>query len=194
VDIAPDNDGLMTYANVKSAGECCDYCAQFPGCVSWTLFENSCFLKPGYENQTASKGCTSGYLGKGPPPVPTPLPVELPKKWSHAGITYTGGRYCPDVKMGSDKALMSLKHLASTGATWVAIIVTQYQWTIDDVSIFPLYNASEVKDVTSDYYTFVTLSEDEVSIARSISRSTARSISRSIFCCCVHIRSGILLA
>jgi hypothetical protein len=69
--------------------------------------------------------------------------------------------------MGSDKALMSLKHLASTGATWVAIIVTQYQWTIDNTTIFPLYNASEVKDITSDYYTFVTLTDAEVRCSSS---------------------------
>jgi hypothetical protein len=69
--------------------------------------------------------------------------------------------------MGSDKALMPLKHLASTGATWVAIIVTQYQWTIDNTTTFPLYNASEVKIISSDYYTFVTLTDAEVRCSSS---------------------------
>lgn len=51
--------------------------------------------------------------------------------------------------MGSSGSLQSMTHLASTGATWIAIVVTQYQWTVDDTDIFPLYNASQVYDVTN---------------------------------------------
>ena len=64
-----------------------------------------------------------------PPPSsegpPAPPPPPLPPKWPIAGITFTGGRYCPDVTIGSAAGLASLDHLASTGASWVAIVVTQ---------------------------------------------------------------------
>ena len=78
-------------------------------------------------------------------------------------MTFTGGRYCPEVAMGSDAAKRSMIRLASTGANWIALIVTQYQWTIDSTTIIPLYNASEVYDSTNDgYYTFVTLTDAQL--------------------------------
>lgn len=51
-------------------------------------------------------------------------------------VSHTHGlhhcRYCPNVTFGSDKAALSLQHLASTGANYVSIVVTQYmvrlQW------------------------------------------------------------------
>jgi hypothetical protein len=64
--------------------------------------------------------------------------------------------------MGSAKSLQSLVRLSSTGANWVAIVVTQYQWTIDDTAIMPLYDPAQVRDTTSRYYTFVTLTPDEL--------------------------------
>ena len=47
--------------------------------------------------------------------------------------------------------------LAVLAATWVAIVVTQYQYYIKSTEIFPLYNASAVIDTASEYYTFITL-------------------------------------
>jgi len=42
-----------------------------------------------------------------------------------------------------------MKHLQSTGATWVSIVVTQYQWNITSTEIFPLYNGSEVTSLVT---------------------------------------------
>ncbi len=76
-----------------------------------------------------------------------------------SGITFTGGRYCPNVTMGSAAGLLSLDHLASTGANWVSIVVTQYQTSINTTSIFPLYNASAV---SAEYYVYVTIGEGDL--------------------------------
>jgi hypothetical protein len=87
----------------------------------------------------------------------------LPPKWNMSGMTYTGGRYCPSVAVGSAASNASMGHLQTTGADWVSIVVTEYQWNTSSTEIFPLINASEVKDVTNaGYYTFVTLSEGEL--------------------------------
>lgn len=98
-DISPDNVNIMTYSNVTgkdAPAQCCRYCNQFSGCVAWTLYKQSCYLKPGYEGRSTAKGCTSGFVGTEPkPPLPTPAPSQLPAKWPQAGITFTGGRYCP---------------------------------------------------------------------------------------------------
>ena len=86
----------------------------------------------------------------------------LPAKWSMAGITFTGGRYCPNVTMGSEAGMLSLDHLASTGASWVALVVTNYQWSINTTEVFPLYNASEV---APEYYTYVTIQDADLEAA-----------------------------
>ena len=83
----------------------------------------------------------------------------LPPKWPMSGITFTGGRYCPEVTLGSASGLASLEHLETTGANWVSIVVTTYQHSINTTSIFPLYNASQVPP---DYYTYVTESDADV--------------------------------
>ena len=83
----------------------------------------------------------------------------LPPKWPMSGITFTGGRYCPNVTMGSREGLASLEHLASTGASWVSLVVTSYQHSINTTTIFPLYNASEVP---AEYYVYVTISDDDL--------------------------------
>ena len=53
----------------------------------------------------------------------------LPKKPEQAGITFTNGKYCPNVTFASPLAATSLQRLESTGANFVAIVVTQYQKT-----------------------------------------------------------------
>ena len=55
--------------------------------------------------------------------------------------------------------------MRSTGATWVSIVVTQYQWSITSTEIFPLHNRSAVNDTTAGYYEFVTLTNAEVAAA-----------------------------
>lgn len=54
----------------------------------------------------------------------------------------------------------SLEHLQSTGANWVAIVVTQYQDKIDTTDIYPLYDP-----IYSDYYTYITATNQELASA-----------------------------
>lgn len=98
----------------------------------------------------------------------------LPAKWAVSGITFTAGRYCPNVTMGSDKALWSLDHLASTGATHVSLVVTNYQHSINTTQIFPLYNASQVPSEYG-YYVHVTVSEED--LVRAIRHAKSRNLS-----------------
>lgn len=90
-----------------------------------------------------------------------PAATALPPKWKLAGVTFTGGRYCPNVTLGSATARQSLERLASTGANFVAIVVTGYQWNITSTEILKLYNGSEVRD-SQNYYEFVTETDDAV--------------------------------
>jgi hypothetical protein len=68
--------------------------------------------------------------------------------------------------MGGNESFASLQRLASTGANWVSIVVTWYQWNISTTDVFPLFNTTSVNDTTSHYYTFVTLSDAEVTLTR----------------------------
>jgi hypothetical protein len=69
------------------------------------------------------------------------------------GITFVGDKYCPEVSYESDFSLQSMNNLKSTGANWVAIVVTEYQDTFDSTEIYPLYKGSEIKN---EYYTYKT--------------------------------------
>ena len=80
-------------------------------------------------------------------------------------MTFTGGRYCPEIAYGTDASEESMRWLQTTGTNWVSIVVTQYQWNISSTEIFPLYNGSVVKDTTSHYYTFITQTDQEVEAA-----------------------------
>ena len=92
----------------------------------------------------------------------TAATADRPPPWEHRGITFTGGRYCPGVTLGSRAANASLDHLATTGANWVAIVVTNYQVSINTTEIFPLFNASTWPH---DYYTYVTVTDAELELA-----------------------------
>ena len=61
--------------------------------------------------------------------------------------------------MGSPRGLHSLEHLASTGASHVAVVVTQYQTSINTTIIFPLFDASAVPPA---YYVYKTERDDDV--------------------------------
>jgi hypothetical protein len=140
-------------AVAKDAGACCALCSARLGCTAWTLYSGECYMKDSTAGRKACAACSSGLpppcagfdtavscpvprctwdgekSGCTPPPW-TP-PAELPTKWEMSGITFTGGRYCPNVTMGNPASSRSLAHLASTGASWVAIVVTQYQWRLN---------------------------------------------------------------
>ena len=62
------------------------------------------------------------------------------RKFEYSGMTFTNERYCPNVTMDSPVANDSLYHLSTTGANYVAIVVTQYQMNISSVDIFPVYD------------------------------------------------------
>jgi hypothetical protein len=69
------------------------------------------------------------------------------------GITFVGDKYCPEVDYEDPLADLSLYRLASTGANWVAIVVTEYQDYLNSTNIHPLYNSERLKN---DYYTYKT--------------------------------------
>eukprot|EP01084_Bolivina_argentea_P178395 308372_1 len=52
----------------------------------------------------------------------------------------TNDKYCPYVTYNSSTAMDSLYHLSTTGANYVSIVVTQYQWTHNTTDIFPVYD------------------------------------------------------
>ena len=92
---------------------CCGLCASTWGCVAFTHYEGRCYLKEEAVNVVSCEGCSSGVLT-----APSPN-ATLPRKWEMAGMTFTGGRYCPNISIASAPANASLHRLASTGATWV---------------------------------------------------------------------------
>jgi hypothetical protein len=55
------------------------------------------------------------------------------------GMTYTNDRYCPDVPFDSFLSDYSLKQLRSTGAEWIALVVTEYQDHVTSTTIAPYY-------------------------------------------------------
>lgn len=100
---------------------------------------------------------------------------SLPTKWNMSGMTFTGGRYCPSVAVGSAASNASMAHLRTTGADWVSLVVTEYQWNVSSTEIFPLFNASAVKDRTNaGYYHFLTLSDAE--LRRGIQNAKAQGL------------------
>lgn len=69
------------------------------------------------------------------------------------GITFVGDKYCPEVSYEDPNAELSMNKLASTGANWVAIVVTEYQDYLNSTNIYPLYGNEAI---TNDYYTYKT--------------------------------------
>eukprot|EP00912_Choanoflagellata_sp_UC4_P001936 UC4_evm2s1242 len=148
-DFMPDSENFSVGSGlrVESAEECCSLCSQTPLCVSWTVFKSA-----EYWGRQPCPSCISGLSPKTSSNI-TSLPEPLYVK----GMTFTGGRYCPDVSMDSTEGRASLRRLASTGSNWVSIVVTEYQWQINSTEIFPLYDSMAVNDTTSHYYKFVTI-------------------------------------
>lgn len=67
--------------------------------------------------------------------------IAIGPKPKYSGMTFTADRYCPNVTLDSPRAKDSLTHLATTGANFVSIVVTQYQRLINSTSIFPIYGS-----------------------------------------------------
>jgi len=85
------------------------------------------------------------------------------------GITYTNGKYCPNVTFASTEAHKSLKRLRGTGASHVAIIVTHYQKFHNSTKIKPLnwpgIAAGSNPGQPGQPYQFITASDTEVNVA-----------------------------
>jgi hypothetical protein len=56
------------------------------------------------------------------------------------GMTYTDGKYCPNVTMSSDLSVKSLEHMRWVGTNWIAIVTTWYSYTAETTDIFPFYH------------------------------------------------------
>jgi hypothetical protein len=54
------------------------------------------------------------------------------------GMTFAGGRWCPQVRYDSNLSSLSLRKLHATGADSVAILVTHFQFNVNTTDIFPI--------------------------------------------------------
>ena len=86
-------------------------------------------------------------------------------KLEFSGITFTNGRYCPNITLDSPVAHESLDHLRSTGANYVAVIVTQYQDTHQSTDIYPIYGEPVVCTDSDSYINCVTATPSQVTNA-----------------------------
>jgi hypothetical protein len=84
------------------------------------------------------------------------------------GMSFTGDRYCPQVRMDSDSGMASLQHLATTGCNFVAIVVTWYQRSYMSSKIFPLSPAMQVRDPPGTFWGYEYVSEPPRSVVAAI--------------------------
>lgn len=69
------------------------------------------------------------------------------------GMTYTTDRYCNNVTLDSPRSKASLYHLRTTGANYVAFVVTEFMDHYKDNKIKPRYKAPFYHD---SYYVYRT--------------------------------------
>ncbi len=84
------------------------------------------------------------------------------------GMTFTGDRYCPEVPMDSPAAEASLRHLASTGCNFVAIVVTWYQETMQANHIYPISRAFAGPAAKPGFWNYVMVSETPRAVVAAI--------------------------
>ena len=97
-----------------------------------------------------------------PPPPPTP-PTPPVTTMAQRGITFTNGKYCPNITFASEAAGRSLRQLADTGASHVAIVVSLFQRHHNSTEIVAFHSPGRVGP--RGYYTFVTATDAEVEAA-----------------------------
>ena len=74
------------------------------------------------------------------------------------GMTYTTDRYCNNVKLDSPRSFASLYHLRTTGANYIALVVTEFMDHSNSLEIKPIY-----EDFPSDgYYVYRTATINEL--------------------------------
>ena len=74
-------------------------------------------------------------------------------------MTFTDGKYCPNVTFADPRARLSLDHLKTTGATHVAIVVTWYSDTEKTTDIYPLEDSAFSED---GYFEFKTAKDEDL--------------------------------
>ena len=56
------------------------------------------------------------------------------------GMTYTSDRYCNNVTFDDPRSFESLYHLRTTGANYVAFVITEYMYGGNNNTIVPIYD------------------------------------------------------
>lgn len=67
-------------------------------------------------------------------------------KWKQRGMTFTGGKYCPNSSFGSKDSEISLQNVAALGANFVSVIVTRFQQDFNSTSIFAYPGLTETDE------------------------------------------------
>jgi len=80
-------------------------------------------------------------------------------------MTFTNGKYCPNVTFDSISANISLNHIASMGTNYISVVVTQYQPYANSTYMYPIYGTPYYNDGQS--YITATPQELEVVINRA---------------------------
>ena len=65
--------------------------------------------------------------------------VQIKAEIEMKGMTYTTDRYCNNVTLDSPRSFASLYHLRTTGANYVAFVVTEFIDHAADMDIHPIY-------------------------------------------------------
>jgi len=117
-----DNGWLSLVTNVPSASECCQLCANYPGCNAfvWMKDPNTgggwyqrCLFKASTSNQKVNNGTTAG--------VATPI-TPAPQRPGKRGVAWFNSKSCSDLKQ-------------LVNVSWL------YNWaTLPDASIIPCMN------------------------------------------------------
>lgn len=83
-------------------------------------------------------------------------------------MTFTGDRYCPEVTFDSESGEASLRHLATTGCNFVALVVTWYQSSYMSSKVYPLSRPFAGHDPRGTFWRYTYVSETPKSVVRAI--------------------------
>jgi beta-glucosidase len=100
-----------TQVSANSAQACCNACAGFPGCNSWSLVKPNgpCYLKPNADGRRVNTGVISGNCSNPSPPLPA----------GSANVTYYStqdGATAAQQAMGADLVVMVVATESSEGS------------------------------------------------------------------------------
>ena len=90
--------------------------------------------------------------------------LTLTFAWERNGMTYTDGKYCPNVTMSSDSSVASMEHMRWVGVDWIALVTTWYSKNQSTIPIFPIYD--EPFPINNDqYYEYKTAKDEDIIFA-----------------------------